>query len=77
MSFQAWAAKQGFTQADLAGTLHELEGCWEAAVLAERKRCASLCDHVAQVSEVSGVGIARMAAVSSATTCATLIRKAV
>ena len=30
-AFEKWASTQGFTASDLAGPLHELEGCWNAA----------------------------------------------
>lgn len=42
MTFDEWAAKQGFTSDELDGPLHELAGCWIAARMTERERIADL-----------------------------------
>lgn len=42
MTFDEWVKKQGFTEEDLSGPLHELEGCWRHATLTERKGCSNI-----------------------------------
>jgi hypothetical protein len=44
MTFDEWTKKQGFTEEDLAGPLHELECCWHAAQVSMRERCAAVCE---------------------------------
>ena len=42
MTFNEWTKKQGFSAAELAGPLYELEGCWNSASKAQIKELKQL-----------------------------------
>lgn len=49
---------------------------WNSATAAERERCASICDGIAEVCEASANGVRRVAGVNVAKSCASTIRMA-
>lgn len=69
-AFEAWAIRNTSIP-----SAHEMAwSAWQAATMAERERCAGICEGLAEVCEASANGAKKTAGMNMAMSCAMVIR---